>query len=281
MSTFANLPDILRLQETYLNKQTIFSLTGYQVIRKDRSNGKKGGICLCVKNTISFSEIRLPECSNSIEIMGIKVSNVAIVNVYNPPSNSIDKRCLPLITKFPEVIICGDFNAHHKMWDSGNSNQNGVSLLAFIEENDYLLQNTSKPNHMVFNAGLKCSLINLTITSPSISHKCSLEVTNIFMGSDHCVIDTKININVSHSSQHLPRWAFDRANWDAFYHLCDLDNNHSLISADVHDFHNNLTSTIMDIANRTIPTTKPFDTVTVTWWSKASEIAISYKKTCF
>ena len=34
LSTFANLPDILCLQETYLNKQTIFALTGYQVIRK-------------------------------------------------------------------------------------------------------------------------------------------------------------------------------------------------------------------------------------------------------
>ena len=87
----------------------------------------------------------------------------------------------------------------------------GVSLLDFIEENDYLLQNTSKLTHMVFNAGLKCSLIDLTNTSPSISHKCSLELTNIFMVSDHCVIDTKIHINFTHFSQHLPRWAF---NWE-------------------------------------------------------------------
>ena len=116
LSTFAKLPDILCLQETYLNKQTFFSLTGYQVIRKDRSNGKKGGdISFCVKTTIFFSEIRLPECSNSIETMGIKVSNVAIFNVYNPLSNSIDKTCLSFITKFPKVIICGDFNARHKM----------------------------------------------------------------------------------------------------------------------------------------------------------------------
>ena len=123
LSTFANLPDILCLQETYLNQQTFF-LTGYQVIRKDRSNGKKGGgICFCVKNTISFSEIRQPECSKSIEIMGIKVSNAAIFSVYNPPSNSLDKTCLSFITQFPIVIICGDFNAHHKMWDSGTSNQ--------------------------------------------------------------------------------------------------------------------------------------------------------------
>ena len=80
------------------------------------------------------------------------------------------------------------------MWDSGTPNQNGVSLLAFIEENDYSLQNTIKSTHMVFNAGLKCSLINLNITSPSISHKCSLEVTNVFMGSDPCVMTQKSTI---------------------------------------------------------------------------------------
>ena len=39
--------------------------------------------------------------------------------------------------------------------------------------------------------------------------------------------------------------------------LCDLEINHCLISPDVHDFQNNLTSTIIDTAKRTIPTTKP------------------------
>ena len=242
-----------------LKQRNNFFLTGYQVIRRDRSNGKKGGgICFWVKNTISFSEIKLSVCSNNLEIMGIKVSNVAILNLYNLPSNSIDKTCLSFITQFPNVMICDDFNAHHKMWDFGTPIQNGVSLLDFIEENDYSLQITSKPTHMVFNAGLKCSRIDRIITSPSISHKCNLEVRNIIMGSDHCVIDTKINNNVSHFSQHLPRWAFNRANWDAFYHLSDLKINHSLIMPDVRDFHNNLTSTIIAIAKSTIPTTKPF-----------------------
>ena len=101
------------------------------------------------------------------------------------------------------------------------------------------------------------------------------------MGSDHCVIDTKMNINVTHFSQHLLQWTFDRANWDAFYHLCDLEIIRSLILPDVHDFHNNLTSTIIDIAKRTIPTTKPFNKIAVPWWSKACKIAINNKKHAF
>ena len=57
----------------------------------------------------------------------------------------------------------------------------------------------------------------------------------------------------SQSSQHLPRWAFNRANWDAFYHLCNLEINLSLISPEVHDFHKNFTSTTFSRAKRTIP----------------------------
>ena len=37
----------------------------------------------------------------------------------------------------------------------------------------------------------------------------------------------------------------------------------------------------MDIAKRTIPITKPFNKVTVPWWSKACEIAINNKKHAF
>ena len=92
--------------------------------------------------------------------------------------------CLSFITNFSDAVICGDFNAHHKMWNFDTPHQNGASLLDFIEQNNYSLQNTFQPPHMIFNAGIKCFLIDLTVISPSISHKCSLEVTDVFMGSD-------------------------------------------------------------------------------------------------
>ena len=51
--TFVNLPDYLCLQETYLNKETSFSLTGYHVIRKDRSHEKMEVFTSALK-TLSF-----------------------------------------------------------------------------------------------------------------------------------------------------------------------------------------------------------------------------------
>ena len=79
----------------------------------------------------------------------------------------------------------------------------------------------------------------------------------------------------------MPRWAFNRANWDALHDLCHLENNYGLTSPDVYDFHNNLISTISAIAKRTIPTTKPFNKMALSRWSKACEIAINNKKLAF
>ena len=125
-SYLANLPDILCLQETYLNKNIVLFLPGYKCIRKDRSNGKRGGgICICIKQNILFSEIAVSISHNDMESMAIKVSGIVILNVYNPPANPIDNNVLQFIANFCHAIICGEFNAHHKMWDAGSANQNG------------------------------------------------------------------------------------------------------------------------------------------------------------
>ena len=73
-SYLANLPDILCLQETYLNKKIVLFLPGYKCIRKDRSNGKRGGgICICITQNILFSEIAVPNSYNDMKSMATKV----------------------------------------------------------------------------------------------------------------------------------------------------------------------------------------------------------------
>jgi len=54
--------DILCLQETHLTSRYYLNIPNYVMIRKDRPLPleKGGGICICVKNTLSFSEICIP-----------------------------------------------------------------------------------------------------------------------------------------------------------------------------------------------------------------------------
>ena len=111
LANLVNLPDVLCLQETYLTKNTTPILPGYKFIRKDRSNGKRGGgICIYIKPSTPFSEVIIPNSQNDMESMAIKVSGIVILNVYNPPSNLVDNNILQFITNFRNVIICGDFH---------------------------------------------------------------------------------------------------------------------------------------------------------------------------
>ena len=215
-----------------------------------------------------------------MESMAIKVSGIVILNVYNPPANPIDNNVLQFIAKFRHVIICGDFNAHHKMWDAGSAHQNGYGLLDFIEQNDYSVVNTDQPTHMSLSpAGINYSLIDLTLCSPAISHKCYVEVTGDFLNSDHCLILVKINSVADPLPSHWsPRWSLNRADWISFYHLCNAEITMNLFSTDTQLFYYKFTSTIFSIAERTIPTTKPHSKLSVPWWNKACQVAINNKK---
>ena len=56
LSNGDTLPDIIALQETHLVPKYKPKINGYELIRKDRDI-KGGGLCIFIKNEVSFIEI--------------------------------------------------------------------------------------------------------------------------------------------------------------------------------------------------------------------------------
>ena len=71
-----------------------------------------------------FFDVNIPVSINNLEIIAITINGTIVVNAYNPLSNLIGIEDLPFVNDFTNVIICGNFNAHHKMWDDGTLNTN-------------------------------------------------------------------------------------------------------------------------------------------------------------
>jgi len=121
LSTLEHLPDFIYIQESHLTPKYRPSLTHYCLIRKDRppSRGKGGGLIVCVKSSLDFSEIdvNLP-VGNNLEVLGVSIHGFSIFNVYNHPSNILHSTTFDFLSTFAKVIQCGDFNAHHGMWGS-------------------------------------------------------------------------------------------------------------------------------------------------------------------
>lgn len=87
------------IQESKLTKNSSLSSRGnFSIIRKDRPQGKGGGLALIVHNSLIHRSFDLPHPPNNdphIEQLGISIrsgrSDITIVNIYIPPASS----CLP------------------------------------------------------------------------------------------------------------------------------------------------------------------------------------------
>jgi len=88
LSALDHLPDVLCIQESHLTPKYQPSIPHYQVIRKDRplSKRKGGGLMVCVKTSLDFSNIDFAlQGSSNLEVLGIAVDGFSIFNIYNAP----------------------------------------------------------------------------------------------------------------------------------------------------------------------------------------------------
>ena len=69
----------------------------------------------------------------------------------------------------------------------------------------------------------------MNLAFPDISHKCSVEVTNEFLDSDHCIINIKVNLSTNVSN--WSRCPLNQTVWVPFYNLSNAEINNSLISS--------------------------------------------------
>jgi len=271
------LPNILCLQETHLTSRYYPNIPNYVMIRKDspRALGKGGGICICVRNTLSFSEIRIPVISSCLEVMGITLNDYAIVNVYNPPRYIMTILDMGFLSRFRRIILLGDFNSHHKMWGGRSINPSGRSLVSLIETDDYVVLDTSVPTHFTLVGAYLWNILDLTVVSSSIASHCSVSITDDFLGSDHAIIHVTVHGVVLDITEPLPKWNFSRANWSKFHQLCSSSLN--WISLDLEHSYQLFETCILEAARAAIPQTKYTGKISVPWWNATCDLAIKKK----
>ena len=112
---------IIAFTETWLNdsmNDEEINIDGYKVVRRDRSSGPGGGVCLYIRNDIAFN-INVDMQTDVTESLWINVllprSRPIVVGVlYRPPKNNkfIEhlSNSLENMSKDEEIIILGDMN---------------------------------------------------------------------------------------------------------------------------------------------------------------------------
>lgn len=131
--------DINVITEIKGKNNEIFKVSGYKTLIKNRiSSNNRGieGVAIIVKNNVLTHKHKL-NLNNVTELdaAGITINNIidleklTIIGIYRRPDNTTDRHTWNKIYKscsgLDNIILMGDFNAHHTSWNCHDVDKNG------------------------------------------------------------------------------------------------------------------------------------------------------------
>lgn len=273
-------PEIICVQETFLNEKYKFNIKGYKSLRRDRKETpSRGGVAIFIKNEVPYYENKIYKDNEAITItIKIEGTNYNITNIYNPKGIPENIQEIDEIFKLNKSIICGDFNAHNKLWGSNKTDAWGEIIENKIEENNLVILNDgSGTRHNPINQELTGHL-DLTIMSPEIAGKSNWEVLQQNCGSDHQLVVTKIGASIYKQELFTPRWNFNKADWSTFQIISEQTLKGINNNKDIEENNKEIIKAIIEAAEKTIPKTKNNKKSPVPFWNNKCQEAVDNKK---
>lgn len=145
-------PDVILLNETWLEKKYNVRCKGYQIIREDRADGY-GGFAILVKNNISFQILSINnqfQAKVQMQSVFLPQYNLNILNIYSPSNDILPKQgWINLIQSLNKpLLIMGDMNANHKAWGSSNNSRNGQNIIDTLDQLELVFLNDGSPTRI-------------------------------------------------------------------------------------------------------------------------------------
>ena len=209
--------DVVCIQETHLNPENRFCIRGYETFRLDRQ-GHKGGIIICVKNSLASTEIE--RSAENTEYLTIKIftkpDSTYITNVYSPNDQNLNLETLQ--TQENRHLIVGDFNAHSPSWGYISMDTRGEEIEDWmVERNLILINNPEDPPTFYSRRWKSQSTPDIAIATEDIERDTIRNVTNQLGGSDHKPVLIIISKTSAPPVTKMPAsWNYKKADWAKF-----------------------------------------------------------------
>lgn len=201
-------PHILVVTETWLIKSQTLHIHGYNIYRRDRAEGRGGGVAILVSKDLVTSPLEInitnPEETYFLDVLGVELSTrvgiLEIVGVYSPPGPEPDiDSWRELISPTKHLRLCitsGDFNAHSNAWGSNKSNLRGNRLSAAADLCNMVPLNDKDFTHLA-PLNQANNNLDLVFINSSFVPNCTTEVIHDLFSSDHLPVLCNINIRPS------------------------------------------------------------------------------------
>ena len=211
--------DIVCITESWLNTVerdylAEYSVPGYIMFEKSRTNRNGGGVLLFVKenlNPISLSKPQIPNIDISyILLRNNKGSKIILTLLYRPPAQSvpIDRQLYEQLAELcdnHDTVILGDFNLAVTEWGNNLTSHTGQDLYSNLQESS-LIQFVHSPTRGT-------NILDLVFATKEdlVEDLC---VGSEFSDSDHRLVTFKIKFNadtINNSCELVPN--FKKANF--------------------------------------------------------------------
>ena len=205
--------DLICIQESNLNLSSSFRIPEFSALRSDRTHSRSGilspdathvngGLFIFVRQGLSFSELSTSSLSSLdpySDYVGVNISLnnsslVSFLKVYAPPIRSsptdgrTDSFSPSILPSSRNLLILGDFNCHHPLWDSrGTSDPRGEEVFDWIISSDLLPLNDSDTPTVLHRSSGSLSSPDISFVPSTRAFSCSWEVLQN-LGSDHLPI---------------------------------------------------------------------------------------------
>ena len=220
--------DLVFVVETWLNKtlqDALICPQGYNIIRRDRSDKRGGGILILHKSEYKVVEVRTYE-SQDFEYLCIDLlqpnydSSIRFLCMYVPPDVTRDRNiiqnlcnCIELYKQKAKLFfLTGDFNMPFINWSSFNSSAtSGELFLDYCIKNN-LVQHIYEPTHV---SGSMLDLILCDRVSGEKLNKIEV-VPPLTSTCDHSMIEFSLYLKSINSicSSIPPTFNYERGNYD-------------------------------------------------------------------
>ena len=197
---------------------------------------------------------------------------ITLVNLYDASKDTKYNHYQELFSQLKgNFIVCGDFNAHHRLWGSKENDTKGSELYEFISNNNVVVLNDGSGTRQN-PTNLELSCIDISICSSNLAHQIAWSVDHSSLyGSDHFVIHLSFNqLPAVSGDEKEYNWNYKKADWDGFASMCDQTLSLDMISDNINETCSRLTNSILDAAGKHIPVKKinKSKKPSVPWWTE-------------
>jgi ribonuclease HI/exonuclease III len=288
---FNNDIDICGISETKFKGFNNQIFSQYNYLHESDMQGR-GGVALFSKRNICYKQISINLGTNDPQVIAaeykLKDEIIIAVCLYNHPDKPLTSQCLQNIyDQIPanqNVIIMGDFNAHHSLWGGNNDSPKGKNIVEFVQENNLVIINDGSCTR-IGNITQNNTAIDLTMVSSPLALVSDWHIYEDLMGSDHLPsITIIINQHDTHKNSDFiidNRRNFKKANWTKYQEEVDIELNNFELTGNISEDYEKFFGKVQMAAEKNIPRMKEYTTISHphhNWWNEACDTSTLKRK---